>query len=168
MTAIQPPEIPQPSQENPPPKKQRHSALRKSMTAADWAEVEAMAGAGLSVARICKAMGFSERTLRRWRKLRPQLEAAVEKGQARTEARVGQKLVEKALAGDVTAIVWYEKTRCGRRETRDVTTGGQPLAPIVYTIQSAAGALLDEVEVEAFEPPSQAHQLTSGTSGSPP
>ena len=140
--------------------KRRHRALKRTLTAADWADIEAMAGAGIAMHKIAKVMDLSERTLRRWRRVAPSFQAACEKGFIRTEAEIGKALAQKAKAGDLGAIVWWEKTRAGRRDSTDVTSGGRPLGNITYVIQSAAGALLDTVEPEVDRP--EPKQLGAG------
>jgi transposase-like protein len=126
-------------------------AIKRSLTAEDWAQIEAMAGAGLPMAKIARAMDLSQRTLYKWRRLRASLDAAIEKGLAKTEAAIGKVLVDKAKAGDLGAIVWWEKTRAGRRDTTGVTSGGRPIGNIVYVIQNAAGELVDQTEAPELE-----------------
>lgn len=58
---------------------------------------------------------MSERTFRD-KKQESCVSAALETGRAVAEAQVGKALYHKALAGDITAIRWWETTRAGRSE----------------------------------------------------
>lgn len=79
----------------------------------DTAEIERMAGIGMSQAEICLALGISEDTLTRRKQDSADIADAIKRGKARTRRDVGSKLMERVNAGDVTAIIWYEKTRLG-------------------------------------------------------
>lgn len=82
----------------------------------DIHQIEQYAAIGLRVSEISALLGISERTFARWRQL-PEVLAAYEKGKSGGLAAVGKSLFEKASGGDVTAQIWYEKTR-GRRTDR--------------------------------------------------
>jgi transposase-like protein len=160
MATPAPSENPNTSNGNGKTPRKRHGRILRTLTEADWAEAEAMAGAGVSLARICAAMNLSETTLRKWRKLRTSLDDAFKKGFAKTEAEIGQTIVERAKKGDLAACIWWEKTRAGRREMRDVASGGKPVTSIVYQIRSAGGTLLYEVEPPLERP--EPRQLGAG------
>lgn len=82
----------------------------------DLRRVEELAGHGLSQREISLSLGISEDTLQRRKRDSAAFAAALQKGQARGAAEVANKLFEKCMAGDLGAIVWYEKTRCGRTD----------------------------------------------------
>lgn len=79
----------------------------------DVNEVERLAGLGLTHAEICLCLGISERTLRYRKRQSADFAAAIENGRARAAQQVSNKLFERCMAGDLGAIVWYEKTRRG-------------------------------------------------------
>lgn len=45
-------------------------------------------------------------------------------GHLEIDAKIGGKLVQKCLAGDLGSIIWYEKTRRGMKETSGLEHSG--------------------------------------------
>lgn len=83
--------------------------------------VEAAAGVGLAHNTIATLIGITDKTLRR--RYRKELNEGV----AKAHFNVGKTTYERAIAGDRTLLIWYEKTRMGMRETVQVTTPpGEP------------------------------------------
>jgi hypothetical protein len=96
----------------------------------DLDHVEHLAGLGLSEAAICASLGISQGTLTRRKRDSDQFDQALKRGKAHAHAQVAAVLFDKALEGDVGAIVWWEKTRAGLsdRVTQEHTgAGGGPL-----------------------------------------
>ena len=62
-----------------------------------------------------RVIGISPATLRR-RKSDDRVVHALEKGKAAAAAKVGKALFERATGGDITSIIWWEKTRAGRTD----------------------------------------------------
>jgi len=83
-------------------------------------QVEELAGYGLSVAQIGCIVGFSERTVHERAKENEDFGAALQRGRAKAAAIVGKALFQRAKDGDVQAIRWWEMTREGRSEKRQV------------------------------------------------
>ena len=81
-------------------------------------EIKTLAGYGLPEERIADWIGISPRTLMRRKKDTEAVAKAVSQGKAVAEASVGRSLYEQAIGGSVSAIIWWEKTRAGRVETR--------------------------------------------------
>jgi len=86
----------------------------------DINEIETLAGQGLTQREICYCLGISQDTLNR-RKKSSDFAEAIARGQARSHQRVANALFEKAIAGDLGAIIWYEKTRCGLTDRQNIT-----------------------------------------------
>jgi AraC-like DNA-binding protein len=84
------------------------------------AQIETMAGYGLTMPMIAAVLGCSERTLRKKKGDEERVNAAFELGKAKAQALVGEALFKKAKTGDVPAIKWWEMTRAGRSEKQDV------------------------------------------------
>jgi hypothetical protein len=90
--------------------------LRKSgraaieITDAMRADVRRFAEIGTPYAVIARIMGMSAATLKR--RCRAELDAGVEVA----NARIALTLFETAMSGNTTAMLWWEKTRAGRRE----------------------------------------------------
>lgn len=73
--------------------------------------VEAMSSYGLCVEGIAKVVGISPGTLRRlYRK-------EMDRGFNAANVAVGKKLFESCMAGDVTSLIFWAKTRMRWRET---------------------------------------------------
>jgi hypothetical protein len=80
------------------------------ITDAMRADVRRFAEIGTSYAIIARIMGMSATTLKR--RCRAELDAGVEVA----NARIALTLFETAMGGNTTAMLWWEKTRAGRRE----------------------------------------------------
>jgi phage-related minor tail protein len=93
------------------------SRPRKEITAEHLEQVQILAGYGLTEAQIAHVIGVSPATFRRRKEDEEQVLSALEKGQAVAQSVIAQALYNKAKAGDLGAIVWWEKTRAGRHET---------------------------------------------------
>ena len=74
------------------------------------ADVRRFAEIGVPHAIIARIAGLSLSTLRR--RCRTELDAGVEVA----NARIALTLFETAMSGNTTAMLWWEKTRAGRRE----------------------------------------------------
>jgi len=80
------------------------------ITDAMRADVRRFAEIGTPYAIIARIMGMSATTLKR--RCRAELDAGVEVA----NARIALTLFETAMNGNTTAMLWWEKTRAGRRE----------------------------------------------------
>jgi hypothetical protein len=80
------------------------------ITDAMRADVRRFAEIGTPYAVIARIMGMSASTLTR--RCRAELDAGVEVA----NARIALTLFETAMNGNTTAMLWWEKTRAGRRE----------------------------------------------------
>ena len=80
------------------------------ITDAMRANVRRFAEIGTPYAIIARIMGMSVTTLKR--RCRAELDAGVEVA----NARIALTLFETAMNGNTTAMLWWEKTRAGRRE----------------------------------------------------
>jgi hypothetical protein len=80
------------------------------ITDAIRADVRSFAEIGTPYAIIARIMGMSVSTLTR--RCRAELDAGVEVA----NARIALTLFETAMNGNTTAMLWWEKTRAGRRE----------------------------------------------------
>jgi hypothetical protein len=89
------------------------------VTAKDAQQIETMAGLGLTVEQIASVLNVSKRTFNRWCE-DPGILAHYKKGQDTAQVTIAQTLFQKARDGDTTALIWYEKTRAGRREVTQV------------------------------------------------
>ena len=72
---------------------------------------EHLASLGLSKEQIATALGFCRDTLRRKEQEFSDFSDAIKRGQAKGIARVSNALYEKAMSGNVTAMIFYLKNR---------------------------------------------------------
>lgn len=95
----------------------------------ELAQMEKLAGLGLTEAAIAAVLGIGASTLRE-KKHAEEVSGALARGKARAESKVAEALYNRAIGGDVQAIKWWEMTRAGRTDKRE-TTGpdGAPLVP---------------------------------------
>lgn len=96
--------------------------------------VEMMASFGIPQDDIAKVLGISKPTLREH--FREELDV----GKARTITKVAASLVRQALAGNVTAMIFYLKCQAGWRESPQALEhsgpNGTPLVPILNVYSS--------------------------------
>lgn len=106
----------------------------------DIEQVAELAGRGLSQAEICLVLGISEKTLERRKVEMSVLADAIKRGRAVAADAVANKLYEMATKGDLGAIVWYEKTRCGRTDKIAHEVTGKDGGPVEITAVAQAQA----------------------------
>ena len=81
------------------------------ITAEICSEAERLASRGLTKSQIATALGFCRDTLRKKEQEFSAFSDAIKKGQAKGIAQVSNALYEKALSGNVTAMIFYLKNR---------------------------------------------------------
>jgi hypothetical protein len=89
-------------------------------------QVEALAARGLTQSQIADALGISLATIQRRRQDNEEFDAALKKGQATGIAAVANKLMERINGGDVTAMIFFLKTRAGWKETQVIEAEIRP------------------------------------------
>jgi hypothetical protein len=94
---------------------------RKTLTDDQVAQVEKLA-AVLNQEQIADVLGIHDATLRRRMKDDPRVLRAYKKGRASAASKIAASLLQKALAGDTTSAIFYLKTQCGWRESKETDT----------------------------------------------
>ena len=79
----------------------------------DFSEVERLSGIGLSNKEVANALGIHEATLYRRKQDSASFASALKKGRAKAAADIANAVYENAMKGNITAQIWYEKTRRG-------------------------------------------------------
>lgn len=105
----------------------------------DISEVERLAQVCDNEEEIALALGISYSTLRRRKRDYEQFEQSIKKGKAKANAFVGGKLMNLIKEGNVSATIFYLKSRCGWKETeRTELTGkdGKELQNPVFVINN--------------------------------
>ena len=89
-------------------------------------QLEKLAGYGLTMAAMAHIIGMAPTTMAARMREDQRIGEALERGKALAEQRIGQALYNVALdpshRGQMTAIIWWEKTRAGRIEPRHEST----------------------------------------------
>jgi transcriptional regulator with XRE-family HTH domain len=91
----------------------RKERMSRQRIQIDLNRVEELAAQGLSQAEICATLGISEDTLTRRKRDSADFAEALKRGKAKAAATVSNKLFKLAKAGNLSAIIWWEKTRQG-------------------------------------------------------
>lgn len=99
----------------------------------DIKEIRTYAAIGLTMAEIASLLGVSAGTFSAWQ-ANPDVYEAVQKGRTQALALVGKALFDKAKAGDLGSIVWFEKTR-GKRSDRVVVVNEDEASRITRQIK---------------------------------
>ena len=89
--------------------KEKGKAGRK-LIEIDYQEVERLAGLGLSEKDICLALGISQSTLTRKKKIE-QIGHALKKGRVKAIANVSNKVYQNAMDGKETSAIFFLKNR---------------------------------------------------------
>jgi hypothetical protein len=112
------------------------------------AQIEQLAGYGLTVPQIAAVIGCSVSTLHA-KKNDDLVFGAFTRGRARAEAIIGKSLFEKAKAGEGWAVQWWEKTRAGRTDKAADAIPAEDYARLMAdvaeaVVQAAEEAVPDE------------------------
>ena len=86
----------------------------------DLAKVEELAGLGLTREQIALSLGVSYSTLNRRAKESEEIETAMRRGRALANIKVAGELMKAIEKGNVTAIIFYLKTRAGWTEKQKI------------------------------------------------
>lgn len=89
---------------------------RLEITHRDLHQIQQFAAIGLTKREIAMMIGITAKQLHVWEK-HAEVADAIQRGRANGLAMAGKKLYDKVVAGDMTAIIWFEKTR-GKRSER--------------------------------------------------
>lgn len=101
----------------------------------DVSQVEALAGRGLTEREICHVIGISQDTLTNRKKSSPCIADAINRGRSKAHAVIANALFELAKSGNLGAIVWYEKTRCGMTEDMELRAKIERLEGIIHSFE---------------------------------
>lgn len=92
---------------------------QKELNDEQIAQVEALA-AYLSVEQIADFFGIAKNTFYSLMERNPEIKVRYKKGQAKAIGSVAKSLVQEAQNGNMTAMIFYLKTRGGWKETQTV------------------------------------------------
>ena len=112
--------------------------------------VEQMTAVGIPQESVCRLVreGIDDKTLRKH--FREELDTAAIKA----NAQVSGALYNKCLKGDTTSMIWWEKTRQGRKETNVQEHTGKGGGPIeTMDCSKLSDSALAELMAARNEPP---------------
>jgi hypothetical protein len=92
---------------------------RKTLNPDQIKQLEALS-AFLTLEQIADYFGIANSTLRLRIQEDQNILGAYKRGRARAHASVGGNILQQALAGNLTAAIFYAKTQMGWRETKQV------------------------------------------------
>jgi hypothetical protein len=98
------------------------------------AQAETLAGQGMTTEQIAQALGLGVSTIYEKFQRYPELADAIKKGKAIGIAVVTEKLLEKAMNLDTTAMIFYLKCQAGWREPQQVQLTGADGAPLLPSV----------------------------------
>lgn len=98
---------------------------------------------GATEAELGPLLGVTDRSVRNWKKKFPEFAAAIAEGSIHANARVIGAHYAKCLAGDMTAIIFWEKNKMGWRDRVDT---------VARIGISEVDSLLSEIEGTTFRP----------------
>jgi hypothetical protein len=102
-----------------------------------------MAAVGIPQAEICLVIGIDPKTLRKH--YREDLDSAL----ILANTAVGGALYSAAKEGSVSAIIWWEKTRAGRKDVLDLSSKDGSMTPVAsMTAEQAERAYSDALKGE--------------------
>ena len=87
-------------------------------------QIEALAGYGLTQEQIASVLGISPATLSRRKTENLKVLKAIKDGESKAAGLIGKALFEAAKGGNMTALIWWEKTRMGRYEKQGLEVTG--------------------------------------------
>jgi hypothetical protein len=111
------------------------SRVKKLLPKNGLAKITDLASRGHSEKDIARALGMSASTWTRIKDENPEAQDALDAGRSAEHLALYGKLYEKAIGGDIVALLFLLKCRHGYRETLDVTQTNA--VQIVFQIPAA-------------------------------
>jgi len=117
---------------------------KKILTPEQITELEKLAGYGLNQELIADFFNISDRTLRNCMKEDPIIYAAYKKGKAAAISHAAEKLQQAIDNGNLTAIIFFLKTKAGFKETEVHEVTGSEGDPLSFERQCDFSQVSDE------------------------
>ena len=111
------------------------SRVKKMLPKGAFAKITDLASRGFSERDIARSLGVSAGTWTRIKDENPEAQDALDEGRSVEHLALYGKLYEKAMAGDIVALLFLLKCRHGYRETLDITQTNA--VQIVFQIPAA-------------------------------
>lgn len=101
----------------------------------DLEVIEELAEYGLIKEEIADHLGISRDTLNEREKENPDISVAIKRGRVKALAESGKQLMKKIRAGDITAIIWAQKSLGGRRDYQCIEHTSPKEKPVLAKIE---------------------------------
>lgn len=124
-------------------------------TAASVGLVERMASLGMGFEEMSYLMGIHRETFNIYRE--SHYSDAINKGRSRGRATSGAILFREMLAGNMTALIWYEKTRLGMTEKVHTVVSNPEGGPVESNVRHSGS-----VAIGLYLPPNGRDVLADG------
>jgi hypothetical protein len=111
------------------------SRVKKLLPKGGLAKITDLASRGFSERDISRALGVSQSTFTRFKSEDEAVQDALDAGRSIEHLALYGKLYEKAMGGDIVALLFLLKCRHGYRETLDITQTNA--VQIVFQIPAA-------------------------------
>ena len=121
---------------------------KKLLPMGGLAKIRDLASRGFSEKDIARALGMSQHTFTKRKDEDPALVDALDEGRSIEHQALYSKLMEKAMGGDIVALLFLLKCRHGYREVSDVTS--RNTVSITFTLP---GALDPAAYAKLVDPP---------------
>jgi hypothetical protein len=118
-------------------------------TEKDYTLLERLGGYGLTAEQIAGCMGLTRRQFQYRMSIDPEIGCAIERGSGIGIKKVAQSLAQKAMAGDVTACIFFLKTQARWRETNHLKVEGE--VTHVHTVDNEILKRMKELSPEQLD-----------------
>lgn len=137
---------------------------RKTPTSEQIATVERLAALNLTLEEMAYVVRVHPETFRQYRE---HFSAAINRGRTRLRMTSGAVLMREMLSGNMTALIWLEKTRLGMTEKVHTVVSNPEGGPVEHSVQHSGS-----VAIGLFLPPNgrdvpAAGQVLPGAIGLP-
>lgn len=137
-----------------PAKRRKGGNPKLILTDAQRKQIEQLAGLGLKLDQIATVVGIAYGTLKNKVRLDEEVKEAFARGNVVAQVKVAKSIFSKAIAGDMTAAIWFEKTRAGRSDRTQVEHSGDPERPVVVEVSDAKSRLAERLSRAIPQPDS--------------
>lgn len=107
----------------------------------NYAKVKKLAALGLTQVEIALALGHGKTAFFKHKKINAKIDEAIEEGRASFKVITSKALVKQMRAGNVSAAIWLEKTRCGIREDgpfgEDEDRNAKPVKVVIEVVDAS-------------------------------
>ena len=108
-----------------------------TITPSNLLQIEKMASRGMTVEQICSVLRIDKSTLYRKAKQKKEIIEALERGRAGGIMKITNVLFDQAIAGDMTAVIFYLRNRDAgnwNKQSQKIEVEGEVVSEVVFKI----------------------------------